>query len=48
MKTIETYCVSCKKCTAHKNPSVRKKNQNRLMFLPNCANWGKKKLKIKK
>ena len=42
MKTIKTY-VSCKKNTANKNSSVRRTNQNRLMFLPNFAVCGKTK-----
>ena len=40
---METYYVSCKKYTANENLSVRKTNQNRLMFLSNCAICGKKK-----
>ena len=32
-KTMETYCVSCKKYTANENSSVRKTKQNRLMLL---------------
>ena len=32
---METYCVSCKKNTANKNPNVRKSKQNRLMLLSN-------------
>ena len=39
---METYCVSCKKCTADENSSVRKSNPNRLMLLSNCAICGKK------
>ena len=31
IKTMETYCVSCKKDTANKNSSVRKTNQKKLM-----------------
>ena len=30
---METYCLSCKKNTADKNPNVRKTKQNRLMVL---------------
>ena len=43
MKTMETYCVSCKKYTTNENSSVRKTNQNRLMLLSNFAICGKKK-----
>ena len=43
IKTIETYCVSCKKNTENKDSSVRKTKQNRLMFLSNYAVCGKKK-----
>ena len=32
-KTMETYCVSCNKYTANKSSSIRKTNQNKLMFL---------------
>ena len=39
---METYCISCKKDTANENASVRKTKQIRLMFLSNCATWGKK------
>ena len=41
---METYCASCKKNTEDKNSSVRKTKQNRLMLLPNCIIFGKKKL----
>ena len=37
MKTMDTYCVSCKKNTANKNSSVRRTKQNRLMLVSNCA-----------
>ena len=40
---METYCVSCEKYTAHKNSSVRKTKQSRLMLLLNFAVCGKKK-----
>ena len=30
---METYCLSCKKNTADKNPNVQKTKQNRLMLL---------------
>ena len=40
---METYCVSCKKCTENENSNVRKTRQNRLMLLSNCAVCGKKK-----
>ena len=30
---MKTYCVSCKKNTAVKNPSVRKTKKNGLMLL---------------
>ena len=46
MKTIEKYCVSCKKNTMSKNSSVRKTQQNKLMLLSNCAICGKTKLTI--
>ena len=37
IKTMEAYCVSCKKYTATENSSVIKTKQNRLVFLSNCA-----------
>ena len=37
IKTMETYCVSCKKNTANENSSRRKTKQNRLMLLSNCV-----------
>ena len=43
IKTMETYCVSCKKYTENENSNVRKTKQNRLMLLSNCAVYGKKK-----
>ena len=43
MKTIETYCASCKKITANKKSSVRKTKQNRLILVSNCTVCGKKK-----
>ena len=44
IKTMETYCVSCKKSTANDNSSVRKTKQNTLMLLSNCAVSSKKKI----
>ena len=41
-KTMETYCISCKKYTANENSGVRKTKQNRLMLLSNCTFCGKK------
>ena len=35
IKTIEMYCVGCKKNTAKKKFSVRKTKQNRLMLVSN-------------
>ena len=43
IKTMKTYCVSCKKNTANENSSVRITKQNRLMLLSNCTVCGKKK-----
>ena len=43
IKTMETYCVSCKKYNANKNSSVKKTKQNKLMFSSNCAPCGKEK-----
>ena len=43
IKTMETYCVSCKKNTENKNSSVRKSKQNGLMRWSNCAVCGKNK-----
>ena len=43
-KTMETYCVSCKKNTANENSNVRKTEQHRLMFSSNYAVCAKKKL----
>ena len=37
IKTMENCCVSCKKCIANENSSVKKTKQNRLMLLSNCA-----------
>ena len=42
MKTMETYCLRCKKNTANKNYSVRKTKQNRLMLTSNFTVSGKK------
>ena len=39
---METYCVSCKKYSEEEDSSVRKTNKNRLMFLWNCAVFGKR------
>ena len=39
---METYCISCKKNTENKNPSVRRTKPNRLMFVM-FAIYGKKK-----
>ena len=32
IKTLETYCVSCKKYTENENSNIRKTKQNRLML----------------
>ena len=37
IKTMETYCVSCKKYTQNKNSSLRRTQQNRLMLVANCG-----------
>ena len=42
IKTVETYCVNCKRYTDNENLSVKKTKQNRLMLLSNCAICGKK------
>ena len=42
IKTMEIYCVRCKKYTDNKNSSFRKTKQNRLMRLLNCATCSKK------
>ena len=47
MKTMETYCVSCKKNTAIANSGVTKAKQNRLMLLSNCTVCGKKSTSVK-
>ena len=47
MKTMETYCVSCKKNTAIANSGVTKAKQNRLMLLSNCTVYGKKSTSVK-
>ena len=44
IKTMEMYCMSCKKYAANENPNVRKTRQNRLMLLSNCAVCEQKKL----
>ena len=46
LKTMETYCVSCKKNTANKISSVRKTKQNELMLLSNCVVCGREKLRL--
>ena len=50
MKTIETYCVSCKKNSGKENSIVGKNKQDRSMLLSNCTVCDKKRqdtLKIK-
>ena len=42
-KTMERYCVSCKKNTANTNSSDSRTIQNRLILIPSCAIFGKKK-----
>ena len=37
IKTMKTYCVSCKKYTTDQNWSLTKTKQIRLMLLPSCA-----------
>ena len=44
MKTMETYCTSCKKNTANENSNIRKTKQNGLTHLSNCAICSKKLL----
>ena len=46
IKTLDTYCVSCKKNTSNENWSVRKTKQNSIMLLSNCAICGKKRLTL--
>ena len=41
---METYCGSSKIYSTNKNSAVPKTKQNRLMFLSNCAVYGKKKM----
>ena len=48
IKTMEMYCVSCKKNAVNGNSNTRKIKQNRLIILSNYAICGKKKLKILK
>ena len=48
IKTIESYCFSCKKNTANKNSNVRRTKQNRFMLVSSCTICGKKKPKFKK
>ena len=43
IKTMEWYCVSCKKNTWNKNCSVRRTKQNKLVLVSNCAICAKKK-----
>ena len=43
IKSMKTFCVSCKKNTASENLSARKAKQNRLILLSNSAVCGKKK-----
>ena len=43
IKTMETYCVNCKKNTSNENSSAKNTKQNTL-FLSNRAVCGKKKL----
>ena len=42
-KTMETYCVNCKKYTATKNLIAIKSKQKRLMLFSNWAIYGKRK-----
>ena len=46
IKTMETYCVICKKNTTNKNSSGRgtkkKKKKETLMLVSNCVACGKK------
>ena len=44
IKTMETYCISCKKNTANENSSARKNKQNRSILLSSCVTYVKKKL----
>ena len=46
IKTMETYCASCKKNTANKNSNARRTKQNRLMLPFICAVCGKKKMRF--
>ena len=44
IKTMEAYCVSCKKIYCKQNSSFRKaKKKNRLILVSSCAISGKKK-----
>ena len=43
IKTMETYCVSCKNITPNENSCVRKTKQNKLTLLSNCAICSNKK-----
>ena len=46
IKTIETYCVSCKKNTANKSSRIRRCKQIRLMLISNCAVLWQKTLRL--
>ena len=51
IKTMETYCISCKKNTANKKFSVKRTKQNRLMLVSDftiCSKKNQVLLKIKK
>ena len=43
IKTLENYCVICKKSTARTNSRVWKAEQNRSMLVSSCSLCGKKK-----
>ena len=43
LKTMETYCVTCKKNTASKNSSVWRTKQNKLNLVSICDDFEKKK-----
>ena len=43
IKTMETYCVTCKKNTRNKNSTVKRTKRNRLLLVSNCVVCGKKK-----
>ena len=44
MKTMETYCASCKKNPANESSNGRKTTSNRITLLSNCAICDQKKL----